>query len=549
VPGAGGNRPGGGGLPGAGGNRLTPLPGPIAGGNRPGAGGNRPGMGSGSIGSGNIGQIGNNQTVVNRQNIGGNTNNNININKTNNITNINNSYRGGNRNINNNYGGGAWFGGGGYGSGYNRGPVINNNFYRGGGYGRGWASPYYGSWYRGGWGGSGFWAGFGAGALTSFGIGALGSAFRSPGYGYGGYGYPAYGYSSMGVYDYFPTWGMSTYGAWGLAPVASTMLYSGYTNPYYQTVVAAQPAQTTTVYDYSQPINVTSAPPDPAAAQSTEQVFSAARDSFKAGDYQRALDQADQVLKQTPNAPVVHEFRALVLFALKRYDEAAAVAYAVLSAGPGWNWSTLVGLYPDVGVYTNQLRALEAYAQSNPGSASPQFLLGYHYLVEGHNDAAAAQFEKVTRLQPDESLSASFVKLLRKASEAQSQPQIQAQTQVAAAPTNDQPIPAAPNPTQEQPETPPPPPPSLVGIWKAQPAPDLSIALTIEADGKFTWQVDSKGQKETLTGQAGFKDSTLALLQAEGPPLVGKVSDEAAGKFVFTPAGAGDKAPGLTFTK
>jgi tetratricopeptide (TPR) repeat protein len=357
----------------------------------------------------------------------------------------------------------------------------------------------------------------------------------------------------MGIYDYFPTWGMSTYGAWGLAPVASTMLYSGYTNPYYQTVVAAQPAQTTIVYDYSQPINVTSAPTDPAAAETTEQTFSVARDSFKAGDYQRALDLADQVLKQTPNAPVVHEFRALVLFALKRYDEAAAVAYAVLSAGPGWNWSTLAGLYPDVETYTNQLRALEAHAQSNPGSASPQFLLGYHYLVEGHNDAAAAQFEKVTQIQPNESLSASFVKLLRKASEAQSQAQSQlaaasANDQPAAAPTNGQPA-AAAGPAQDQQETPPPPPASLVGTWKAQPAPDLSIALTLQADGKFTWQVDSKGQKETLTGQAGFKDSTLALLQAEGPPLVGKVSDEAAGKFVFTPAGAGDKAPGLTFTQ
>ena len=69
--------------------------------------------------------------------------------------------------------------------------------------------------------------------------------------------------------------------------------------------------------------------------------------------------------------------------------------------------------------------------------------------------------------------------------------------------------PAPPVQAQDQPETPPPPPASLVGTWKAQPAPDLSIALTIEADGKFTWQVDSKGQKETLTGQAGFKDSTL----------------------------------------
>ena len=47
---------------------------------------------------------------------------------------------------------------------------------------------------------------------------------------------------------------------------------------------------------------MTAAPPDAAVTESTEQVFSAARDSFMAGDYQRALDLSDQVLKQTPNA-------------------------------------------------------------------------------------------------------------------------------------------------------------------------------------------------------------------------------------------------------
>jgi tetratricopeptide (TPR) repeat protein len=373
----------------------------------------------------------------------------------------------------------------------------------------------------------------------------------------------------MGLYDYFPTWGISNYDSWGLGSVASSALYSGYTNPYYSTVVAAQPASTTIVYDYSQPINVASAPTDATAAESTEQVFSAARDSFRAGDYQRALDLADQVLKQTPNVPVVHEFRALTLFALKRYDDAASVFYAVLSAGPGWNWSTLVGLYSDVDTYTNQLRALEAYAKSNPNSPAPQFLLGYHYLVEGHNDAAAAMFEKVTQIQPTDTLSASFVKLLKKASEihtqvasaavnqqqggalaeapAQAQPPAQTQ-QPGATPAQGQPAPAQTQAQAEQ-ETPPPPPASLVGTWKAQPAPDLAISLTLQADGQFSWEVDSKGQKETLTGQAGFKDSTLALLQPEGPPLIGKVTEEGADKFVFAPAGAGQKGAGMTFTK
>ncbi len=291
------------------------------------------------------------------------------------------------------------------------------------------------------------------------------------------------------------------------------------------------------------------------------QQHSAARDAFKAGDFQRALDLTDQVLKDTPNVPVVHEFRALCLFALKRFDEAAAVDYAVLSAGPGWNWSTLVGLYPDVDTYTNQLRALEASVRTNPSSPSTQFLLGYHYLVEGHQDAAASQFEKVTQLQPTDQLSASFVKALKKAAEQPAQVNVATTgqprgggpaTNPAPAPAAGQPpvVAAAKQPQQQQPESPPPPPASLVGTWKAQPSADLSISLTLQADGQFAWEVDTKGQKQTLTGQAGFKDNTLALLQQEGPPLVGKIAEEGGNKFTFSPpAGANAKNPGLTFTR
>ena len=77
----------------------------------------------------------------------------------------------------------------------------------------------------------------------------------------------------------------------------------------------------------------------------------------------------------------------------------------------------------------------------------------------------------------------------------------------------------------------------------------MSIALTLEKDGKFSWEVDTKGHKETLTGQAGYKDETLALFQTDGPPLAGKVTQTEPNKFVFSPAGTGDKSPGLTFTR
>ena len=387
------------------------------GGNRPGWN-NRPG-----IGGGNIGHIGDNLGVVNRPNYGGNTfvNGGGGWGRGNwglggaNINNINTNIT--DTNFNNNVFGGGW--GRGWGGGW------------GGGFGGGWASPYYGNWYRGFGGNIGsFWGGYGLGALTSFG---LGSAFGASSYysalgsyGYGGYGYPVYGgygYGmGYGVYDYFPTWGVSSIGGWGLGSLASTWLSTNYVNPYNLIVVRSQPTAATVVYDYSQPINVDAAPPAATAADSTEQVFSAARDSFKAGDYQRGLDLIDQVIKETPNAPVVHEFRALCLFALKRYEEAATVAYAVLSAGPCWNWATLVGLYPDVDTYTNQLRALEAAVRSDRSSTPSRFLLAYHYLVQGNNDAAGTEFADVVKLEPKDQLSASFAKALTKAKESMATP-------------------------------------------------------------------------------------------------------------------------------
>ena len=63
------------------------------------------------------------------------------------------------------------------------------------------------------------------------------------------------------------------------------------------------------------------------------------------------------------------------------------------------------------------------------------------------------------------------------------------------------------------------------------------------------WDVDTKGQKQTLQGQAGFQDNTLILQQPEGPPLVGNVTQDAPDKFVFAPPGAGDKGGGLVFNR
>ena len=148
------------------------------------------------------------------------------------------------------------------------------------------------------------------------------------------------------------------------------MGYMPYSNPYYGygdggAVVADQPVMAGP-YDYSQPIDTTTAPAPDAVADPAMAMFDAAPRLVQAGELRPgpAADQRrpDEAAQRHGPARVPR----LCLFALGRYDEAAATLYAVLSVGPGWDWATLIGLYPDVEVYTAQLRALEAYCTANP---------------------------------------------------------------------------------------------------------------------------------------------------------------------------------------
>src|SRR5205823_4577340 len=151
-----------------------------------------------------------------------------------------------------------------------------------------------------------------------------------------------------------------------------------------QTVYGGEP-QTVSVpalaYDYSQPINPESAPPAAEVAAPALAKFEAARAAFRNGDYAGALRGVDEALKVLPNDATLHEFRALVLFAVGKYDLAAGPLYAVLNVGPGWDWTTMAGLYPTIDVYTAQLRKLEAFVAANQSSTSGRFVLAYHYLT------------------------------------------------------------------------------------------------------------------------------------------------------------------------
>ena len=441
-------------------------------------------------------------------------------------------------------GGGGWYGGGGGGGWYGGGGNVVNNYY-----GPGWSGANYGNWYQGS--NNNFWGGFGTGLLTSWGMNAL---FN-----------PRYAYSS---YGYYPSaWSAPVYGSWGLNSLSSSWMYSGYSNPYLtpatqmvyvqqqQPIVVqvdgttqAPTTQQVAAYDYSQPINTTSAPPEPTVAESAQKVFESARDAFKQNDFGRALTLADQALAQLQNDPVIHEFRGLCLFALKRYDEAAAVTYAVLSAGPSWDWATMINLYSGIDVYTTQLRELESYVKLKPDSAAAQFELAYLYLSQGAKEAAGKQFALVAKQQPADTLSAQLAKTLDPTPERQQiQKTMTAQNTTPPDPTVAQTTDGQTVSGSAQP-APPPPPTKLVGTWTASPDPKVKITLVLKADGGFSWAVTQDGRTQTIQGQAGFQDDVLILGQQEGPPLAGKITfDEKKKDFSFKPPGAADDASGLNF--
>src|SRR5271157_1089777 len=357
-----------------------------------------------------------------------------------------------------------------------------------------------------------------------------------PGMGYGNYGH--YGYAGgMGGYGGYGGYGYgSGVGAWGMGSPMYGWGYSNYNNAYYglgpiggggnQPPVRTGPPP----FDYSQPISTTAAAP--AAAKATAG-FDQARDAFKQGNYTLAVQLGEQALGQMPNDPNIHQFVALGLFAQGQYDQAAAPLYAVLTIGPGWNWTTLIGAYAEADAYTQQIRALEAYVKANPQSAPAHFVLGYHYLTQGHNDAAAKQFEHAAGLQPSDKLSAQLA--------AQLQP-----------PSNQPPSADGAAPPTATASTEPASQGKLAGRWAATPAKDAQVALAINDDGNFTWAVTSTGKPaKTITGKSTYANGVLTLAGQDGQlgALAGQVAWQDDNHMTFRVLGAPQDDPGLKFER
>lgn len=143
-----------------------------------------------------------------------------------------------------------------------------------------------------------------------------------------------------------------------------------------------------------------------------QQSLEAAKTAFKLGDFDTALSRVNRGLEQCPGTRVLHEFRALVLFAKGDYRASSAAVHTVMATGSNWNWGTLVRLYPDVDAYTAQLRALEEFTRKHPDDGPARFLQAYHYMVVGYPDAAARELEMVIRLESNDAIAAELLKRL-----------------------------------------------------------------------------------------------------------------------------------------
>ena len=276
---------------------------------------------------------------------------------------------------------------------------VNNRQAWGGNWNNGYRPPYYnrGNWYHGGWGwnGPGWWGAAGAFG-TGWLLGATTGAFSNPYYAAPvvGSGY-AYDYSQpLPIYDDVPS---DTYYP---APVII--------NNAPQDVPIAAPVVPDTL---PPPVFTEGSSPTTTEDAKTKEAaknFAMARELFKWKDYSGALTAIDQAIKALPNDTALHEFRALDLFAQKRYKDAAAVIYSVLAVGPGWNYDTLKSFYEDWHTYDAQLKDLQSYVAANPNDAAALFLLAYHCLVLDQRQQAVTLLNRVVQINPQDQLAAAM---------------------------------------------------------------------------------------------------------------------------------------------
>jgi tetratricopeptide (TPR) repeat protein len=319
---------------------------------------------------------------------------------------------------------------------------------------------------------------------------------------------------------------------WGINRAAYAFGYWGYDNPYYSEPYPIGGGESV---DYSQPIAIDSQPVEtpatdiaaaPAPAPGIAD-FDAARQAFYEKDYSKALASCNKALTALPNDPIIHEFRSLILFAQGKYRESAAGLYSVLSVGPGWDWTTLISLYPDENTYLAQRRKLEDYLRQSPKATDARFVLSYHYLTGGHKDAATSQLKVLYKANPADNLVKQLL-IMTGGPEAIGAPTTTPE------PTNATAI-AIPS---EQ----------VIGKWRAT-SQGNKFALELTKDGNFVWSFSQGTQVQSVKGVYAMDGNTLAMEPDTGGTMLAELTPPENGAFHFQMLGAPPDDAGLKFSK
>lgn len=342
--------------------------------------------------------------------------------------------------------------------------------------------------------------------------------------------YPLPGYHHDDVAEAIG-WGLI---GWSLGALIYDTGYRYYHNPYPVRPVYVNDRYAVTYSEPMTQVAVKMAPEDDAlveqATTKSESLIGESQAAFKKGEYLVALELADKAIAQSPGDGALHEYRALVLFALGKYGEAAGVLNPVLASGPGWDWPTMIALYGTQKTYTDQLQRLEAYTEEKPDAADSHFLLGYHYMVCGHFDLATPQFEVAHKLMPSDGVSMELAELTRASLKSSDEPE---DVDEAGLPPRPVPVPLE----------------TLAGAWASSRESGSTITLTFKGDGTFTWIYSNNGKTSELSGEYSMNDDGMLVLDSGESQMVANVTMPQESVMKFMLAGGPPADPGLVFNK
>ena len=205
---------------------------------------------------------------------------------------------------------------------------------------------------------------------------------------YGG-GWPYYGYGGWGGYGY---------GSYGY-PVTGTYLYANAAVP---TVTVQSPAVQAPA---AQAPAANQAPALPAdQAERADRYVAAGEQSFRAGKYEDALRDWQHAMVDDPNNGGVVLLMSQALFAVGQWDAAANTLQGAMQMLPESEWGTVLKnykeLYPDVAVYTKQIRTAEEARDAAPDDPALRFLLGYHFGYLNYPKHAVQELDKALDIEP-----------------------------------------------------------------------------------------------------------------------------------------------------